>query len=231
MKTKILFVILFSIVSISFCQETKGPKVITYSPFSARPMDTTVRKQNIIGNVVKFNYTLMVRGAFVFGYERELNRSFSVEGELGMTYRDYIFELRDIMTDVFETFESKTKTKGGVFISAKTKYYINDEFPYEWYVAPLLRFRSYNTYTEVKDYLSNSVTNRQLNYQMTEFGFLVGYQNDTWSDLMWETYFGPGFTKAKYDTYPNKADNDYTRVSKSISYPTFFWGCTIGFQF
>src|SRR5688572_3654554 len=68
-------------------------------------------------NYVNWNIYLLARGAFVLGYERILHPKHAVSVDLGLTYRDFIYE--GLKTETLEGGSAET----GHYIGVAYKFY------------------------------------------------------------------------------------------------------------
>lgn len=228
MKYLVFFLILFLTINFSHAQG-----VVVYEPFNATDSLNPKTDIKIEKNCLKWNLTLMGRGAFAFDFERTIIPTLSFEIETGLTYRDYIYEIRtdDIYLD---SDFANDQVSFGYMVGGALKFYPVEGDLEGIFFSPLVRYRTYNI-DKAFDLNSNTVYYPN-DYNMTEMGFTVGIQAMNWSQIVGELYFGVSYRTTRYLTYNEVYDNngsliDYAKQNQMSKAPAFLFGYTIGFAF
>ncbi len=231
MKTKtILTSILAIFVTFTLsAQNNTQPKVVVYKPFVPTEEIDKDKDVKVFDNMMKWNYFMLVRGAFLINYERRLNHKFSAEFGFGPTYRDYIFE-------AFKTLESnnsdyKPTAKLGLMAEGYIRFYPSDGDMDGFYVSTGFRARKYNVAVDLQDY-NGVLTNTKIPYNMNEACFTLGYQ---WEDSFWGTtsdwYFGVSYETGAYRNIKTDDNNNEYAEKQNFTTPTILCGWKIGFPF
>jgi len=232
----ILFTVLLSQLS--------AQTVTVYDSFNAtKTIDPKRDQKSSVNNNVQWNYTLLTRGALAFTYERRINDYLSFEVGAGPTlYYDFAFLLvnesfRNSMgMDEFfgRDGDLKHQYSPGLFLSGAAKIYPKQMDSFEgFYVAPTYRYRTYNFTTTATDWGYGSAANREYSHKRslksTDMAFIVGYQWETWSELIISTYFGVGWSMKSYDMIDSEQPSRMVKVEEGL--PIFMYGATFGFAF
>ncbi|MDR1679300.1 MAG: hypothetical protein LBR81_05920 [Prevotellaceae bacterium] len=229
---KKLLILAFSLLSASmFAQQ-----IVVFDQNSGEK--TTLTKDNKGGdyNAVKWDYGMLMRGAFVVNYERKINNYMTAEAGVGLTYFDlYHYALTlDDASEMEDVFGSYTKIKAGFYGSLSLKFFPKElDYMDGFYLAPLLRYRTYNSQTKIDGYkFDRGVTAK-------EVGFVVGWQYENSWDMFCSAYIGVGYqmkdydmirANDAYDSYDNYY-TDYSLEKLSDSTPILMCGFTVGFTF
>ena len=237
--------VLLSLLCISIiakAQDTSKAKVITYDPFNTSTIDTKTDIK-IDMNTIKWNVSLLSRGIFLFDYERVITKHLSLEAGIGITYRDYSFEMFNnamMSNNSFYLDNNETNTnlviKPGFAFNASPRIYPTDGYMEGFYFAPIFRFRNYNIQLEDPVFYNDSTNADQtfrgsnnFGYKTSEYGFLIGYQTEqsSWFDITWDYYFGVSFRNNTYKDLKYKGTS-LTIVDKTSSFPSILFGIKIG---
>ncbi len=224
----LLFVLL--LLSLGFLQAQNSSGVTTYSPFSSGKSKPSEPPEKELGKqVVKCHAFLLTRGAFVLGFERALNDAFSLEAQLGITYRDYLFENLHDGVGFGSDFDEDVQSFGGPFMGLMGKFYFNRDFPEGGYIGSLVRNRIYNMKVKSGSTGDDLI---KTNYQMTEFGVFIGYQySGYYTEAVYDFYIGPAISWAHYDSYDLDDNNVYVKSRAKLQYPVMIFGFNIGLPF
>jgi len=223
-------------------QDTSKAKIITYDPFNTSTIDTKKDIKTDM-NTIKWNLSLLSRGIFLFDYERVISEHFSLEGGIGVTYRDYSYELlnSDISSDNSSFLDSRfdeaiMTIKPGFAFELSPRIYPRDGYMEGFYFAPIFRYRLYNIMLDNPSVYNDSTNTRQtfsgsqnFGYHTSEFGFLVGFQTDQsyWYDITWDYYFGVSLRNNSYKDLQYNGSR-LTIVDKTSSTPAILFGVKIG---
>jgi hypothetical protein len=230
MKKSILSLFFF----IAVLTGISAQSVTVYDAYNANKTVDAKNVSSSIANNLQWNFSLLNRGAFVFTYERKLNEYLGVEIGAGPTlFKDPFFDLFNDEIDIFGGYNSKNKM--GLFLSGAAKIYPKQMTDFEgFYVAPTFRFRSYKSESTAIDYASSAEVSDKytLSYSMKDMAFIVGYQYEGWSEIMWNFYAGFVWTDTKYDWIELTYDTHQYSVQKiHDSGPGILIGASIGFTF
>lgn len=248
MKNILLIIVMVSIfIQKGFSQDTTKAKIITYDAFQP----TTINPETDVKvdkNAIKWNISLLTRGIFLFNWEHSFKDIFSLEGGLGLTYRDFTYELFDGMSndniDFLENDENEQTVKPGIAFELMPRIYPRDGYLEGFYFGPIYRFRKYNvfvsnykeynnSYTGDDDYYLTISGTKNYGYRTSEFGFIVGYQTDeSWFyDCSWDYYFGASLRSTTSKEIENSGSK-LRAINKISTSPALLYGIKIGlFQF
>jgi hypothetical protein len=213
-----------------FAQEPEKPKVVVYKPFVVEQEVDPIKDVVISRNMIKWNYWMIGRGAFLMEYERSLKQKLSIEGGLGLTYRDFIFEFfREISSDDWDYYENKSINLG-IMAQAGIRYYPVDGDMEGFYVSGLLRYRKYNLNGDIA-YFNFTNMNADFGYQMTETCFLIGRQwEDFLLDVTGDFYMGVSYEFASYHQ-PSEINGIWHMQKVNKNLPALLFGMKIGLPF
>lgn len=232
---KVIHVFLFIFLSGKlFCQDGTTTKITIFQPEAANLDDQQINKYR---NLIKWNYSLLTRGVFLMNYEYSFSDKFTVEGGLGLTYRDYIFEW--IKQDVFTDY---TGAKANFCGEAAIRFYPREHNDFEGvYLSPVISYRKYSfnnqeeRYSTVVGYNSTFLPG----YSFLDFQFKFGYQYEGWLswDVVSEFYIGFAYRNVTFKYYeqqepaPGSSFSYYTykATTKKESYPHPLLGFKLGF--
>jgi hypothetical protein len=234
MAKSILFTFLFLSANL-FCMGQDGPvKVRVFD--GTTPEEETTAKKSIFNdkNLLSINPYLLARGVFTVGYERALHQNHTMLIDIGLTYRDFIYEFST--SDEFLFGEENVKVGIGKFVQVAYKFYPKgtDDFDGGFYLSPALIFRDYKL-TETVTYLNGTINESvdlDRNYKMNEYALKFGYCVESWwfDDLIADVYFGVGsrqITRKEYDEAQN-----YKLIGELPERkPALYFGVKIGVVF
>lgn len=208
MKKFFLLLIGISLISCAlYSQDTSKATITTYEAFNPQSIDpqTDVKKDL---QLLKWNISLLSRGAFHLNYERALTKLFSVEAGAGIAYRDYQTELfhLDIYDFSNDFYDQDFTVAPGFSFDVNPRVYPEGTLD-GFYFGPCFRYRKYNISVEDYQYynevISSTITipgTSNVGYSNKEIGFLIGYQSDSWwSDIVMDYYFGVTLNTQKYN--------------------------------
>jgi len=210
-----------------YSQKSDSSKVVVYEPFKSTESYDSEDVAAEYKNCLKWNMSLVGRGIFLINYERPLIDKLTIEAGIGLTYRDYIFELiRDEITYTPYGDDNITVETGLAF-ELGPKFYPNGYSNFDGvYFQPLYRYRSYKVFTD-NDY--------DIGYKSTDASFIFGYQYESWNwDITWDLYFGIAMCKTNYKAYE---DDDYSYsytgkiIDETAKRPILLCGFKIGVPF
>lgn len=235
MKKFILIIFLVYSTNL-FSQKTDTAKVIVYDAFNAN--QTVNLKKDLVyeKNIIKWNLSMLGRGAFEMDYERCISDKLTFEVGAGLTYIDFIREVSANSDDF--TFEN-TKFKYGPLLTADLKFYPKTVLGFEgMYVSIPIRYRGYSSDKEITYNILNlygidqNVTSTfHNNAQHFEYGFIVGSQTGNYWDLTWDYFFGVGLNSMTLNQ-PVFDDNQVpSQVSEHRTRPIIFFGFKLGLPF
>jgi hypothetical protein len=188
------FFFLFLIVSATklFSQQKDSTKVIIYEPFkSGRTIDPK-KDIKIDKNCLKWNWSLLARGVFAINYERLITHQLTYQLGVGLTYRDFMYELGQDG----ETYDDgyNVNVKIGPYVEGSLRFYPSEGDLEGFYLSPYIRYRNYNVEKKMED---NYYT---AGYTMTDIGFNIGVQREVWyTGIMVESYFGVAYRYREAD--------------------------------
>jgi|GEM_PF-1657717 len=232
MRRIFMLILFFAVLSSQITAQT----VTVYDTFDAtRTVDTKNTKSD--HNNLQWNYSLLTRGAFVFTYERKINNYLGLEAGAGPTlYYDFFYYLfsEEFQNSLEWGDIEKNEYKPGLFLSAAAKIYPKQMVDFEgFYAAPTFRYRTYNYTTTFSDWDYRPFADPPRSYnrslKTTDAVFIVGYQWESWWEVMINSYFGFGWTTRSYDRIDRVSPTTMTRVTDSG--PLFVIGASLGFTF
>ncbi|MFW5879437.1 MAG: hypothetical protein ACOC4B_00845 [Bacteroidota bacterium] len=239
---KIFFWLFLLIPFLKVYSQEEG-KVVVHDAFDSEEINKETHHGPINHNV-KWNISLLGRGAFNLAYEYRVSDYIAPEVGLGVVYKDLLLEVfnEDLLKET-------SNVNLGFMMSAFVKIYFNEMDDFEGtYVGPLVRYRDYNIKTDdftdysdevydesTDDYVKtniNTFTEVDISYSVMEYGFVLGYQEDATMDLMCDYYIGVGFRNVKYkDLILNESTAKYSLEEKSFQNPFLLLGMSFGFAF
>lgn len=251
-----IFFLAFFIVIKSNAQDTIITNVIVFDKADLdESMDSNKTKSDKISqfkNAIKINPLLFLRGELAVYYERVIHKSFSLEGAIGVTFKDYmggIFEEMSaddfvfIGADVTEKMKANISYKFGVrfFPSgyALDGVYFSLEFAkrnFDINLAIKNNIPQFDpiTFTQITD---NTIYKFNEKRYHTEIKFIYG-ENEFyfWDNMFLDYYVGAGIdfysekkVKATSDIVTNK--QTYSIESSNNIVPKFYLGVKYGFVF
>ena len=236
MKSQLLplslfFILLFNLIgSNAQTDTTRRTTTVVYSKVEYK----RTSKDREIFNLVKINPLLILNGDIPVYFERRIKNQLSVEGGVGVTYNDYIyngFNLAD--TDLYD---ENREYKLGYSVVGSVKFYPSrytkalDEF----YFGPEIRFRKYNS--QLSEYSSNDVLLGTYPEHRTliDFKLMIGYIAYASDFVIFDFYGGVGMRSRDVSF----AYLDYSGTGEEIKYdsykdmaPVLSAGVKIGFGF
>ncbi len=238
--------LLICLTFLSFGITIFAQTVTVYDPYNATGDANPNKKNSSIKNNIQWNYSLLTRGAFALTYERCLNNYISAEIGGGLT-----FFSPNVFYDMFDEedydydydVEDNTSYGTGVFLSAGVKIYPKEMDDFEGvYAYPVARYRSYNYETIIEDYTSYDYTTNEYttiqgttfnrSEETTDFALMIGYQTEGWSDILYNTYIGFGYSTTTSENLQTDSNTgEYILVEEKESKPNLFLGFSLGFTF
>jgi hypothetical protein len=188
-------------------------------------------------NFIRLNYSLIARGAFTIGIERILHDKHAVTLDVGLTYRDFIYEFSFDEGIDFENAE----VKAGTYLDVAYKFYPGryHNFDGEFYLSPGAITRNYNVFQHVDVYDGSNYRTEKVDksYSMREAYLKFGYVSEgrIFDDLIVDIYCGLGLREVRSNTYEIQTANSGTEkvvTMKDIqSLPAIYAGLRIGLTF
>jgi hypothetical protein len=255
MIKKILF-IPFIALCISSQAQNNGATIHVFQPNEPNTSYSTVTQvhkdsmRHMDRNCLKWNWSVLTRGVFLFDYEIYLGSNLSLEVGAGITYRDFLFEwTKTIGGDTIQQFSSNTNTSDfgtatpKISGEAGLKYYPSGFDNMEGiYLEATISYRSYSFpnpgYTPVvggNGYVPG--------YNFLDEEFKFGYDASRWfSDFTTEFYIGIGIRNATVNTYQDVSvyslnniypvtSEAYKPITLHATYPQPLLGFKIGYTF
>jgi hypothetical protein len=178
-------------------RDSSKVKVSVLNPNGKTPMryEGNSMHTDSVQQALKLNPGQFARGEFALYYEYRLSDVFSVEGGLGVTYVDYLYEL--FVNDgrfLFKSQEGKSvKFQSGFGIHAQLRYFPSR---YEtaitgFYLAPDFSRRDWRMQYFVNTGLIREPHDTKRSW--TDLKLQLGYQDaDPYEDFFWEWYIAAG---------------------------------------
>lgn len=234
MNIKSLFLInclIFYQISL-FSQDTAQVKITTYQPYITTTIDP-VNDRKIFKNNIKWNISMLGRGAFLINYERLITKKISLESGISLNYRDYILEGDWQDNNYFFPPENKeAKAKIGIGFEFAPRFYPKEGNLEGLYISPAIRYRSYNV-SVINPRLSGNTFEGEydVSYQTTDLAFIIGSQWESFIlECTAEYYFGVGYRQNAY----KKVTEDSGIIEfedKTEMYPCILFGFKLGVNF
>ena len=225
---KLTITCIFTALAFASFGQTGSATVDVFAPSKTEAFFSTEDVSKDLKNCVKWNLGMLTRGTFMFDYERSVTDFMTVEGGIGLTYRDYVFEAFDDNSEVYSLDEGRRSPKGGLALETSLKFYPGQLGNFEGlYFSPTVRYRNYNF--DMKQIADLGYSNVNLGYNFTEFGLVLGNQGEDWVDLVTlEYYCGVVYrtgNKTYYDISQSKS------ITEKLSAPLLVFGVRIGVPF
>lgn len=223
---KIFTLVLALVWQLSVAQNT------TVTVFDAEDAEEVVIKnESVLKNAIKWNWSLLTRGVFMLNYERELKPWVSVEGGLGLCYRDFMFEGMGDVWQSSEVFDETSCTIIKPAIEGRVRFYpfqLNDMEGF--YCSLGYLNRNYGTETMIDDVAYES------SYKFNESQFLIGWQYESWwlNNILADFYFGVGLRKYKTSSFEEDYADQvtvYVLNEKEGSVPAVYMGFKLSVPF
>lgn len=233
MKNK--FLLLFLIfISLTAAAQNQSSTVEVFKPENYNEEFSSEEVTYTEINCVKWNLGMLTRGVFMLDYERALSDYFTAEVGLGITYQDYWFEIfNEMWVDNYYSYNYSPQPKGGLAFEGGIRLFPGEVGGFDgFYIYPNVRLRDYNidyTYNYTDDMGEEQDKIFNAGYSMTEVGFIVGYEIESWADVVtWDYYFGIMYRKAIFD----HIDAENLQIEReNISNPFFVLGLKLGVPF
>lgn len=245
----ILFILVFS-VNILKGQDTVKTTLIIFDQDNINEVthknDKDVKNQK---NAFKFNPLLILNGEIPIYYERALNNNVSIEGAIGMTFKNYIGSVSNFLgegddEEIYDT--KKEKIKSNISFKLGIRYYTADVVLDGFYFALEYANRKYSTEQTITYSQYNPITffsttqtnvfNTEKSYN--EFKLIAGSQSHNyWDNFFIDYYFGVGINKlnvikvARIEDVNNSSYYTYGLISENKIIPSLYAGLKIGFAF
>ena len=239
-KLTCFYIAFFIAISMGFSQEEKSTKITVFKPQDNSPTTApnAIPQQDM--NCIKWNYSLLARGVFLMNYEFPLQKKISAEVGLGLTYRDYIFEVSH--SNYFDNGNTATTGKFGLAVEGGIRLYPKDFDNFEgFFVSPVISYRSYSTPTS---FSSNTGTQTLSSssftpgYHFVDLQFKIGYSYESlWDDdLLGEIYAGVAIRNATVSYYATNINSttlatQYVATKEKLQLPQFLFGFKFGIPF
>lgn len=242
-KHTLLIALCLIMISIGISQEDKSTKITIFKPGSNAPStasDEPLKKEDI--HCIKWNYSLLGRGVFLMNYEQKFHKYFSAEVGLGLTYRDYIFE----MTHDYYSNTDANNAKFGFALEGGIRLYPKKFDNFEgFFVSPIISYRTYSVSFNPSANSSStygtpaySGSSFKPGYNLLDFQFKIGYSYESlWDDdLLGEFYVGVALRKATMRYYGETTNSatgayQYIKTTQDITVPQFIIGLKFGVPF
>ncbi len=226
LKNFFLFFILLLVPILVSAQDNPKRKVIVYKPFVSGEVAEKESDEFSPQNMIKWNSSLIGRGALLINYERLFKPKLSFEVGLGPTYRDFEFEFNGFYNKDW-TNDGGTKIKLGFMAEGGLRFYPVEGDMEGIYIQGSLRYRKYNIFTDLNSGRgAAAVSNAAIGYQVGEACIMGGRQ---WDNLAYgvilDVYGGVSWSNVNYHTIEHDSFNiDYSeKAYKSV--PRILLGC------
>lgn len=203
--------------------DPKGKKRISYS---GAPM-----RMDSVQKAIKIDPTLLFRGEFTVFFEWRLAHHFSVEGGLGLTYIDFMYEIAQNNGRFIMTGQERDRVQfhTGIALRAQARYFPSRyETAIEgFYIAPTFSYRSWN----MEYFVSNGLVAipYDVKREWTEFRIQIGEQDpDPYSVVFTEWYLNLGIQFREEDRIAGQGVTAEIR-HRTASRVVFGAGVKIGF--
>jgi hypothetical protein len=231
----IVFACMFLLVNVKFLvAQDNQVKVRVFDGTTPEEESATQQNKYNSRNFININPYLLARGAFTIGYERALHEKHSISVDVGLTYRDYVYEFAT--SDDFLFSEENVTVEIGHYLHVAYKLYpkgIND-FDGGFYVSPLVIFRDYKLSEDVTYFTGtvDEVVRLDRSYKMREYALKFGYCVESWwfDDLIADVYFGVGSRQTTYKEY-DEAQNYVLVAEPTERKPALYLGVKLGLVF
>jgi|GEM_PF-2917307 hypothetical protein len=236
---KLLFLLFILNVQFTFAQNGQTTKITVFKPSTTSPQAVT-KADSLAGmehNCIKWNYFLLGRGVLMFNYEFLLIKNLTGEIGLGLTYRDFLFEVTKGLTGNGGSSYWENDGTPAIHLCGEggLRYYFTGFDNFEGaYVGAALSYRPYS--------FPGSPNIGQYGtlvpgYNFLDAQFKIGYQYESrYSDFCYDVYIGIGYRNATLNYYEYTQSQNYTGYTYipqtvSESYPQFLFGAKIGYAF
>ena len=250
MKAKLLVLLLFISINLLKAQDTVKTTLIIFDQDNLNEVthknDKDVKNQK---NAFKFNPLLILNGETPIYYERALNNNVSIEGAIGMTFKNYMGNALSFLgeedeDEIYDT--KKEKIKSNISFKLGIRYYTADVVLDGFYFALEYANRKYSTEQTITYNIYNPITSfstTQTNIFNTEksfneFKLIAGSQNHNyWDNFFIDYYFGVGINKQnikkidRIEDINNSSYYTYELISENKISPSLYAGLKIGFAF
>ncbi len=246
----ILFILIFS-VNILKGQDTVKTTLIIFDQDNINEVTHKNDKDlKIYKNAFKFNPLLILNGEAPVYYERALNNNFSIEGAIGITFKNYIGNVSNFLfeenndDEIYDT--KKEKIKSNISFKLGVRYYTGGVVLDGFYFALEYANRKYSaeqtiTYENYDPITFFSTTQTNVFNTETlynEFKLIAGSQSHSyWDNFFIDYYFGVGINKqsikkiSRIEGINNSSNYTYELISEKKLSPSLYAGLKIGFEF
>ena len=210
-------------------QNGGSTKITIFKPEDAPTSQTTPADAAVDRNAIKWNYSLISRGVFLINYEAYLNKKLTAEVGLGITYRDFIFEVTKESIYNSEGFSMTPNV--GYALEGGLRFYPKDFDNFEGiYISPILSYRTYSfTKSSSSSSWSSTSSTFKPGYNFFDIQIKFGYQYESifdW-DVLGDFYIGFAYRNASLSHFkPVPTTNSsgfqtttYIQVKESIAFP------------
>lgn len=200
-----------------------GPGGKTSIEYQGRPLRT-----DSVDHAIKVNPLLLFRGDLPIYYEKRLSDAFSVEGAVGVTFTDIVYET--IYSGYPFGRDNNMKFRSGFSLKGQVRWYPST---YEtaitgFYMAPEASYRIHKW-----DYLYNTGFVNDVYHdfrKLTEFKLVIGYQSaDPYEPVFWDWYAGLGVRLLDEQRSVNDVGTTITTQHNKQVLPVFSGGIKICF--
>ena len=193
------------------------------------------RKGKIPANIIKFSFLGPFRGDYALLYERRITPWFSIQGGLGVTVRDKVYE--KFTSGIFNS--PQFKSSAGISAKLGMRFYpISDGWMSGIFISPDFVYREYNLNANLTQYdTQNNASPQKLRcgYTFMEYRLLLGQSYDfIFRNLYLEYYVGLVFreTSEYVPQYQNNTQGAYyTRTTEYRFQPGIAFNASIGYAF
>lgn len=208
-------------------QDGSSTKITIFQPGNTSTVTATPTPED--QNLVKWNYSLLSRGVFLLNYEISLQDKITAEAGLGVTYRDFIFEVVR-----FDSVLEYKNVKTGLAVEGCIRFYPKGHKYFEGiYLSPGISYRNYKFGPQSQLYRTYSGYNPAFEpgYDFMDVQVKFGYQYESyWTDLMADFYIGFGYRNATVNYYQLYSVNSFTTGISPMRAKLTFLQALFGFK-
>lgn len=226
MMTKILMMLILPLLlALTLKAQTDSSnKVVVYKPFNLKDTAEVELEKEIIQekNMLKWNYSMLFRGVFLFNFERYLKRKLSFEIGVGPAFRDFFYELS---RENNAYIDNNIIVKTGIMLEGGLRYYPVEGDMGGIYISGSAKYRKYNSYSEI---ILGNAPGYTVNtgYQMSEVCFIAGKQWEYYSHrFTYDAYLGVAYGTSSYNDILQDASNLYYAKKITKNAPRILIGC------
>lgn len=214
-------------------EKLQQPKVVVFNPEGSS--DSNVKsKEPEFRHMLKISPIMFLNGDFPLFYEYRLGRNVSTEAAIGITHKDYIYEVFEAARDNYDYASESIYTTGNSF-RASLKYWPSKYGAMEegYYFSIEYLNRKYNssiTFDEYDNNLDDYIYSEySLTRKVSEWRLLFGYVYYLDDKVFFEYFGGIGMGNITTEGPYYDRNNNLTLGVQKKSRPNYIVGWKIGF--